>query len=369
MNLNQLKRHKEQNLANNYQNIESNYLNENPSTNNNFNYLTSSNIYTNRTFKNSNQTSYNNTYSNFHLNLSSHFPDLDYINDIQLNDNSSLIQNELHSLKLDYTTLNNDNIILREDINKLYELNKHLERSLDEERSHNYELAKQNDILNNERRNLYLKIDEANKKIAQIKSLSKKEAELMNRQIFYEDELNKKEYKYNLLLDKDNKLNEEYNLLNDKYIKLQEKNEEDENELNEIKLEQEEKINKIEKQMNILFDEINNLKKENKELKNENDIYKNKIINKEKEKEEYYNKYKEQKIINEMLTKENNEIKQNLLEHKKFLNKMENQEIIKEKIKRNNSENKIRIIQDLQNKIQRYKIKRGINNYNGENDK
>ena len=48
---------------------------------------------------------------------------------------------------------------------------------------------------------------------------------------------------------------------------------------------------------------------------------------------------------------------------------MENQEIIKEKIKRNNSENKIRIIQDLQNKIQRYKIKRGINNYNEENDK
>ena len=369
MNLNQLKRKKEQNLANNYQNNESNYLNENPTTNNNFNYLTSSNIYTNRTFKNSNQTSYNNTYSNFHSNLSSHFPDLDYINDIQLNDNSSLIQNELHSLKLDYTTLNNDNIILREDINKLYESNKHLERSLDEERSHNYELAKQNDILNNERRNLYLKIDEANKKIAQIKSLSKKEAELMNRQIFYEDELNKKEYKYNLLLDKNNKLNEEYNLLNDKYIKLQEKNEEDENELNEIKLEQQEKINKIEKQMNILFDEINNLKKENKELKNENDIYINKIMNKEKEKEEYYNKYKEQKIINEMLTKENNEIKQNLLEHKKFLNKMENQEIIKEKIKRNNSENKIRIIQDLQNKIQRYKIKRGINNYNGENDK
>ena len=363
-----IKKHKEQNLANNYQNNESNYLNENPTTNNNFNYLTSSNIYTNRTFKNSNQTSYNNTYSNFHSNLSSHFPDLDYINDIQLNDNSSLIQNELHSLKLDYTTLNNDNIILREDINQLYEINKHLERSLDEERSHNYELAKQNDILNNERRNLYLKIDEANKKTAQIKSLSKKEAELMNRQIFYEDVLNKKEYKYNLLLDKNNKLNEEYNLLNDKYIKLQEKNEEDENELNEIKLEQEEKINKIEKQMNILFDEINNLKKENKELKNENDIYKNKIMNKEKEKEEYYNKYKEQKIINEMLTKENNEIKQNLLEHKKFLNKMENQEIIKEKIKRNNSENKIRIIQDLQNKIQRYKIKRGINNYNGENE-
>ena len=366
MNLNQFKRQKEQNLTN--KNFETNYLNENPTTNNNVNHFTSSNYYINKTFKNSNQTSYNNTYSNLYSNLSSHYQDLDYINDLPLNDNSSFIQNELSTLKLDYTTLNNDNIILREDINKLFELNKHLELSLDEERSHNYELAKENGILNNERRNLYKKIDEANKKIYQIKSLSKKEAELMKRQIFYEDELNKKEYKYNLLLDKNNKLNDEYNSLNNKYILLKEKNDEDEKELNDLKIEQEEKINNIEKQMNVLLDEINNLKKENNELKNENDIYKNKIMNKEREREEYYNKYNEQKIINEMLIKENNEIRQKLLEHKKFMNKIENQEIIKEKIKRNNSENKMRIIQDLQNKIQRYKIKRGINNCNEENN-
>ena len=365
MNLNQIKRQREKNFKNNYDNIETNYLNENSTSNNNINYFTTSNIYTKKTFK-SNPTPFNNTYSNFYSNLSSQYQDMDYINDLPLNNNSSLIQNELQTLKLDYTILNNDNIILREDINKLYELNKHLELSLNEERSHNYELAKENNMLNNERRNLYKKIDEVNKKLIQIKSLNKNEVELKNKQIILEDKLNKKENKYKLLLEQNNKLNAEYNALNDKYLKLQEKNEDDERELTEIKLEQEGKLNNIEKQMNILFEEINILKKENNELKNENDIYKNKIMNKEKEKEEYFNKYNQQKIINEMLIKENNEIKQNLFEQKKFFNKIENQKITKEKIKRNNSEHKIRIIQDLQNKIQRYKIKRGINNCNDE---
>jgi predicted transposase YbfD/YdcC len=69
-----------------------------------------------------------------------------------------------------------------------------------------------------------------------------------------------------------------------------------------------------------------------------------------------------------MLTKENAEIKMNLLENEKYLEKKENQELIKEKIRKNNSEHKLRIIQDLQNKIQRYKIRRGnnLNNYNFE---
>ena len=58
----------------------------------------------------------------------------------------------------------------------------------------------------------------------------------------------------------------------------------------------------------------------------------------------------------------------NLLENEKYLEKKENQELIKEKIRKNNSEHKLRIIQDLQNKIQRYKIRRGnnLNNYNFE---
>ena len=367
MNLNQIKQRKKQNTKNNYGNIDLNYLNENQDLNNNTNYFSLDNVCSKKSSQNY-QAQFNNTFPNFYSNLSSHFHDLDNAYNLSYDHDNTSIQNEFQSLRLNYTTLNNDNIILREDINKLYELNKHLENSLNEERSHNYELAKQNDILNNERINLYNKINEANKKISEIKSLSLHEAELMNKQNFLEDEINKKDIKCNLILEQNNKLNAEYDLLNEKYLKLQEKNAQDKKELNDIKFEQDEKLLNIEKQMNMLLEEIKNLKKENNELKQENDLYKNKIVNKEKEKEEYFNKYNEQKIINEILTKENAEIKMNLLENEKYLEKKENQELIKEKIRKNNSEHKLRIIQDLQNKIQRYKIRRGnnLNNYNFE---
>ena len=65
MNLNQIKRQREQNLKTNYDNIETNYLNENSTSNNNFNYFTTSNIYTKKTYK-SNPTPFTNTYSNFY---------------------------------------------------------------------------------------------------------------------------------------------------------------------------------------------------------------------------------------------------------------------------------------------------------------
>ena len=302
---------------------------------------------------------FNHTYPNFFPNPGNKYHDIEY--SFKSNTNISLVENELKSLKLDYITLNNDNIILREDINQLSKLNKQLEYDLEEERSHNFELAKQNDTLNNEREKLYRKIDEVNQRISEIKSKTKNEEILFNNQIYLEEKINEKDFQCKSILDENNKLNQEYNILKDKYLKLQEKNDEDEKELNTIKIKQEEKLNEIENKMEILIEEINNLKNENNKLKNENENYKNKIMNKEKEKENYYNKYKEQIIINEMINKENEKIKLDYLEYKNYLNKKEKKEIANEKLKKNNSENKIRIIKDLQDKIQRYKTQRTKN--------
>ena len=326
------------------------------------NHFTSKNIYTKK-YSNKNNISlvpqFSHTYPNFFPNKYSKYQDLEY--SLKSNTNISLVENELKSLKLDYITLHNDNIILREDINKLSELNKRLEHSLEEERSHNYELAKQNDTLNNERENLYRKIDEVNQKISEIKSKTKNEEILFNNQINLEEKINEKDFQFKSILEENNKLNYEYNLLKVKYIKLQEKNDKDEKELSKIKIKQEEKLNEIENQMELLIEEINNLKNENNKLKIENENYKNKIMNKEKEKENYYNKYKEQIIINEMMNKENEKIKIDYLEYKNDLIKKNKKEFIKEKLKKNNSENKIRIIKDLQDKIQRYKTQRTKN--------
>ena len=307
---------------------------------------------------------FNSTFSNFFSNKYFQFKKEENL-DIA---NTSALENELKTLKLDYITLNNDNIIYREDINKLVELNKQLECSLEQERSHNYELAKENDILNNENQNLYRKIDEVNKKISQMKSNSLNEEGLINKQMYLEEKLNEKEFQCQMILEENNKINAEYKLLTDKYIRLQEKNNNEGKELNELKIMNEEKLNEIEDKMEILLEEINTLKNENNELKRQNENLRNKIIEKENEKDEYYTKYKEIKIKNEVISKENKEMNEKFLEQKKYLQKEKEKSFMKQRLKQNNSEQKIKVIQDLHNEIQKYKAKRLKNSFKNEDD-
>ena len=351
---------KEFGITDNYLNINNNLPNEQSYPNMKYytygNFDINSNINPKKDKYISNK-SFNKTFSNFYHNLYPKSPT-----------NTLLLNNELHSLKIDYVTLKNDNIICREDINKLLELNKHLEKCLEEERNHNYELAKENDMINNEKQNLYRKIDEVNQKISQIKSISSQEKCLINKQKYLEEKINEKEFRCKVLSEENNKLKNEYNLLNEKFIKLQEKNNKNEIELNDLKIKQEEKLNNIEEKIEILLEQINSLKSENNKLKIENDNYKNKIMNKEKEKDEFYYKYKEQKIQNEMINKEKEDVQKKYIENKKLLETNERNKIIQEKIRKNNSEHKIRVIKDLQSKIQRYKTLKTNKMYDNEND-
>ena len=287
-----------------------------------------------------------------------------YQNNFNSNSKISFLEQELKELKLNYITLNNDNLIFKEDINKLVNINKKLEEELTIERTHNYELAKENDLLNNESQNLVKKINEVNGKISKIKSISINEKELMNKQIFFEEKINEKEKQNNLIIEENNKLNLEYNLLSDKFKKLQEKNTLDEKELNNLKKINEEKLIDIEKKLEILINEMNNLRQENDELKKQNENYKINIINNEKEKNDFYHKYQEQKIKNEMINKENEEIQGKYREYKNKFEKQIEKNKTKEKTRKNKSENKIRVIQDLYSKIKKYKNERTRKIYN-----
>ena len=148
-------------------------------------------------------------------------PSQPYLEQITEIKNAKLLENELQKLKMNYISLNNDNIILREDINQLFETNKRLEQELSQERSSNYELANENDILNNENKNLFNKIDEINQKIVKIKDNYPKENEIMNKQIYFEEKINEKDLRCKEIIQENNKLNTEYNILNDKFMKLQ----------------------------------------------------------------------------------------------------------------------------------------------------
>ena len=272
--------------------------------------------------------------------------------------NIPLLENQLKQLKLNYIALNNDNIIYREDINKLVETNKKLEKELSDERNHNYELAKENDKLNNDNQNLFKRIDDVNQKITQIKIISQNEKDNMDKQVYFEEKINQKDFECKKLLEDNNKLNLDYNLLNNKYNKLKEKNNVEEKELNMLKQMQDKNINEIENKLVLLIDEMNKLKYENNELKNQNEKYRNEINNSSREKNEYYNKYQEQKIKNDMINKEIGDIQFQYQELKKKLKNKENKKLVKENMRKNKSENKIKVIQDLQKRIQEYKTER-----------
>lgn len=272
--------------------------------------------------------------------------------------NIPLLENQLKQLKLNYIALNNDNIIYREDINKLMEINKKLEKELSDERNHNYELARENDKLNNDNQNLFKRIDDVNQKITQIKIISQNEKDIMDKQVYFEEKINQKDFECKKLLEDNNKLNLDYNLLNNKYSKLKEKNNEEEKELNMLKQIQDKKINEIENKLVLLINEMNKLKYENNELKNKNEKYRNDINNIDREKNEYYNKYQEQKIKNDMINKEIADIQLQYQEYKKKLENKEEKKIMKENMRKNKSENKIKAIQDLQKRIKEYKTER-----------
>ena len=300
----------------------------------------------------SSQKFYRNTQNGFYS------PSQPYLEEIAKIKKAKFLENELKKLRMNYISLNNDNIILREDINQLFENNKRLEQELSQERSNNYELAKENDILSNENQNLFNKIDEANQKIDKIKNNYPKENEIMNKQIYFEEKIKEKDLTCKEIIEENNKLNYEYNFLNDKFSLLKEKNNKDEIELNNLKQIQEQNLNSIENKLAILLNEMEKLKYENNELKKENENLKISITNSEKEKNDYYNNYQELKMKNEMINKEIQEIKEKYQDYKIQLeNKIQNDNK-KEKIKKNKSENKINVIKDLHKKIQQYKKER-----------
>ena len=284
---------------------------------------------------------------------------------IQVDPKSSL-EHQLEQLKLNYITLNNDNIIFREDINKLTDLNKQLERELNSERNRNYELANENDKLNNENRNLFQKIEGVNSKITEIKANSFNEKENANKQMYFEEKINQKEFEYKNLLDAKNQLNIDLNLLNDKYLKLKEKDDNDEKELQLIKNVQDEKINEIEKKLNLMINEMENLQKENLELKQQNQNYKNNIINATNEKNKYNSKYEEQKVKNEVLYKEIQNLKEQYQDIQRNVENNEEKKVVQEKVQKNKNDNKNQLLEELQKKIQNYKNERAKQQKNDE---
>ena len=283
-------------------------------------------------------------------------------------DSNSMIIYELQKMKQEQSALVSDNIIFREDINRLTDINRHLEIDLANQRQRNYELANENDKLNKENLNLHMQIDKTNSMIAQVRTKEHNLMENINQRLTIETKMQNQEYELKALREKHSTLEIDHNLLLSKYNDLYIKNEKNENELNLLNQIQSEKIVDIESKLCAMSKEIEILRRENDSLRKDNEKYRCDIKSAETMRDSFKEKYHEQKCKNDLLNEKLNEINEEFKAYKEDLALSEMKRIKEEEIKRCKLESKNKILCDLQKRITNYKNDR-IKKKDSDNNK
>ena len=265
---------------------------------------------------------------------------------------------EIERLKNQQMSLNNDNIIFREDINRLTEYNRHLEDELNLQRNRNFDLAKENDKLNKE--NLYLSklVDTTNNKIAQIKFKENQMIENINQKMLSEERLKNLENELNKLRDIKNKNDYEHQRLIFCYNDLKDRNECDERQIILLQKTQDNKVTEIENKLTNMLLELENLKKENLNLRSENEDLRKNIEKVKIQKDNLKEKYTKEKVDNDVLLKEISDIKNQFEQYKNDLYEQEMRKLQEEQIRKNRIESKIKLVNELQKRIKNYRNSR-----------
>lgn len=265
---------------------------------------------------------------------------------------------EIERLKNQQMSLNNDNIIFREDINRLTEYNRHLEDELNLQRNRNFDLAKENDKLNKE--NLYLSklVDTTNNKIAQIKFKENQMIENINQKMLSEERLKNLENELNKLRDIKKKNDYEHQRLIFCYNDLKDKNECDERQIILLQKAQDNKVTEIENKLTNMLLELENLKKENLNLRSENEDLRKNIEKVKFQKDNLKEKYTKEKVDNDVLLKEISDIKNQFEQYKNDLYEQEMRKLQEEQIRKNRIESKIKLVNELQKRIKNYRNSR-----------
>ena len=256
-----------------------------------------------------------------------------------------------------------DNKIYKEDINRLNNINRHLENALHEQRKMNYDLVSQNEQLNKNNSSLCDQYKNLKNCLDERKNQENYLMDILNCKSETEKRLNETLYVLGNLKIKKSQLEMDYQILMEDYNKLKYKNDNDIKCLNYIREEQEKNMINIEKNVASMLNEIDKLKKENSDLKKEkeniNCIYEKNII----ENQNIQEKYMEEKCKNDKLFNEYEKIKKLLKNYQISFNDEELWNKKKEKKKKNEAINKIKLINELHQKIQNYRTNRIKRNY------
>jgi hypothetical protein len=306
----------------------------------------------------------NNNYSTFNPNNQSQ-----NINDNQNNQSSNLINNQnIQSSNLNNAQiinnqsnenlLINNNLILREDINRLSDLNKNLENELKTQRFKNYQIANQNDTLNKSNLVLSSQINKINCLISKAKMKENNLQNDINKRSNIEEILKQTEIQCQNVNNEKNQIEIDYKVLCDKFNKLKEKSKNDQNCLIYIKCQQEEKMNKIDEKINKMLFEIESLKKENCEIRNSIDYTRKNIEQVNFIKLNLNEKINEEKCKNDLLNKDLENYKNEYEKLKIDLNEEMLKKEKEDKIRKEKVQNKLKMVSDLQKKIEDFKKSR-----------
>ena len=257
-----------------------------------------------------------------------------------------------------YTELKSDNIIMRQDIDRLQQVNKNLEYYLSEERNRNLKIVNENEELENKINKLQEIIKEMNIKEERNKmneiNIEKILNEKNNINIKYEE--NKKEL--NTLKEEKDYYEVEYKVLIKEFNELKNNYDIILNENNKIKINNDEQLNSVEEKVDNLLNEIDKLRNENNILRKENENQRNNINEINNENALYKEQINEIKKENEIMNIKYNEL---MKEFDEFKKEKINDDLLKykyEENKRIKNENKMKIVNELQNKIQNYRKQR-----------
>ena len=260
--------------------------------------------------------------------------------------------------------LKSDNIILKEDINRLSELNQNLENEVAQNRETINQLQSENQKLieENSKLKIVLKDYDGNNytKLYLSGQITKDEflQKYFDEKYFLTNKIKELEKNLDVMQKEKTQYEVDYKVLTTKYDEIIKKYEKSNLELINTKQINDNELYNIDNKINDLSKEVEKLQNENYELRREIETQRNSMNSLEKEKDMMKERYEEAKYENDLLNKKIFEVEKgysDILREKEYENYYKKE---KEENNRNKNETKNKIAQELQSKIQKYRRER-----------
>ena len=260
--------------------------------------------------------------------------------------------------------LQSDNIIMKEDINRLNKINMSLESEISQSRDIISDLQTENQKLKEENFELKSKLKDydnfnytglyMNGQISKENFLEKN----FNEIFLLQNKLKELQNNYNLLQKEKTQYEVDFKVLLSKYDEIKDKYEKCNYELMNNKRINDNELYNIDNKINYLNKEVEKLRIENSELRQDNEKTRASLNLMSSERDMYKEKFEDEKYKNDLLNKKIFEVENGynqVIKEKEYERYYQRQS---EENHRNKSETKNKIAQELQNKIQQYRRER-----------